>query len=81
LTAGTDRSGAERVRLHGRREADCRTPVQYRAAPMINIKDMIIEMNAIIDAECIEFGNWLIKAVIEHPGLSMVEYLMRWKDD
>jgi len=48
---------------------------------MINIKDMIIEMNAIIDAECIEFGNWLIKAVIEHPGLSMMEYLRRFKDE
>ena len=33
------------------------------------------------DCQCIEFGNWLIKAVIVYPGLTMEEYLRGFKDE
>lgn len=48
---------------------------------MKNDKEFQTIFDLLSDCKCISFGEWLLKAVIVHPGLTMEEYLRRFKDE
>jgi len=62
-------------------QANYRTPVRFRASPMKVTSDLktIVDLQA--DCRCIEFGKWLLTAVMIYPGLKMEEYLRKFKDE
>ena len=48
---------------------------------MDNTKELKTVVDLLADCQCISFGEWLLKAIIIYPDLTMEEYLRRFKDE